>query len=132
MASRQRRWAARSEQPDPWDGLQDGEPTPQPAEEPAPAGGAERRDPPLVAAHAPSHEADPPENLAAHVARDAALFRELGWRGFVEQRRTATDFASLANVDHPARRLLQHYKARGAPVKMMTEPCSRERVDATL
>ena len=99
VASRQRRRAARSEQPDPWDGLQAGEPTPQPAEEPAPAGGAECQDPPLVTAPAPSHEADPPEDLAAHIARDAALFWELGWRGFVEQRRTATDFASLENVD---------------------------------
>ena len=59
-------------------------PTPQPTEAPAPADGAERRGPPPVAAAAPSHEASPPEDLAAHIARDAALFRELGWQGFGE------------------------------------------------
>ena len=70
--------------------------------------------------------------MAEHVTRDAAAFRKLGWRRFVEQRRTFSDFATLDHMDHPAQRLLKLYKARGAPVKLTTEPWSRERVDAAL
>jgi len=56
----------------------------------------------------------------------------MGWTAFVKHRRQRSDFASLDNINHPARRLLKFYKARGAPVKLSTAAWSRERVDEAL
>ena len=64
--------------------------------------------------------------------QDAELLKRLGWRKFVLQHRTKSDFASLDRVDHPARRLLKQYKSRGTPVKFSTEPWSRAKIDAAL
>ena len=73
-----------------------------------------------------------PATLDAHIARDASLFKKLGWRAFVKQRRTTSDFASLDNVDHLAQRLLKFYKERGAPVKLSTKPWSQDKITTAL
>ena len=71
-------------------------------------------------------------NLHDHIARDAELFNQLGWKAFVQQRRSKSDFASLDNVEHPAQRLLKFYKQRGAPVKFRTKPWSHTQISAAL
>ena len=134
VANRQRAKAARRGWPDPWDDLRRESPQEPAADSPAPraAGETEPRGPPSSVDAPPGDEAPQPANLAAHIARDAATFRKLGWRRFVEQRRTFSDFATLDRVDHPAQRLLKTYRERGAPVKLATEPWTPERVDAAL
>ena len=134
VANRQRAKAARRGWPDPWDDLRRESPQEPAADSPAPraAGETELRGPPSPVDAPPGDEAPPPANLAAHIAQDAATFRNLGWRRFVEQRRTFSDFATLDRVDHPAQRLLKTYRARGAPVRLATEPWTPERVDAAL
>ena len=87
---------------------------------------------PPTATATPPPDPSEPTSLAGHVARDAALLKKLGWQKFVEQRRSASDFALLENVDHPAQRLLKFYKERGAPVKMSTKPWSRDQISAAL
>ena len=74
-----------------------------------------------AAAASPDKAATPPE-LSECVRRDAELLKKLGWKKFVLQRRTKSDFTSLDEVNHPAKRLLKHYKSRGTPVKFSTEP----------
>ena len=73
-----------------------------------------------------------PNELGEFIDRDAKLLRSLGWRGLVRHRRPTGDFASLTNVHHPARRLLQHYKHHGAPVKFATSPWTRRQVQRAL
>ena len=73
-----------------------------------------------------------PNELGEFIDRDAKLLRTLGWRGLVRHRRPTGDFASLTNVHHPARRLLQHYKHHGAPVKFATPPWTRRQVQRAL
>ena len=70
--------------------------------------------------------------LGNFVERDVRLLEKLGWTEFVQQRRQRSDFASLDSVHHPARRLLDFYKKRGAPIKMATTAWSRERIDEAL
>ena len=57
-----------------------------------------------------------PDDIGKYVARDAKEVERLGWAEFVRRRQGRGDFASLADVKHPARRLLRQYKHRGAPV----------------
>ena len=63
-----------------------------------------------------------PTDLGEFISRDVKLLDKLGWHGLVAHRRPASDFSSLRNVRHPARRLLQFYKHRGALVKFATPP----------
>ena len=70
--------------------------------------------------------------LGNFVKRDVRLLAKLGWTEFVRQRCQWSDFASLDSVHHPARRLLDFYKKRGAPIKMATKAWSRERIDEAL
>ena len=79
----------------------------------------------------PAEPVGPPQ-LDKCVRRDAELLKRLGWKKFVLQRRTKSDFTSLDRVDHPAKHLLRHYKSRGTPVKFSTEPWSRAKIDAAL
>ena len=81
-----------------------------------------------AAASSPVKVATPPE-LSRCVRRDAELLKRLGWKKFVLQRRTKSDFTSLDQVNHPARRLLKQYKNRGTPVKFSTEPWSQAKID---
>lgn len=72
------------------------------------------------------------KDLGEYIARDVKLLQQLGWHQFVKQRRPHSDFSNLANVHHPARRLLQHYKSRGAPVKFSTPPWSSSAITRAL
>src|SRR5210317_623963 len=72
------------------------------------------------------------QELGEYIRADVALLKELGWTKFVQRLRTRSDFASLDDVHHPAKRLLKFYKHRGAPVKLATEPWSASRVQAAL
>ena len=67
------------------------------------------------------------EELGELIRRDVELLRRGGWSALVRSRRARGDFASLADVEHPARRLLMLYKHRGVPVKVSTPPWSRQR-----
>ena len=73
----------------------------------------------------PSHEL--PADLGKCIRRDVDLLQKLGWERFVQSRRQRGDFASL-KFQHPAQRLLDHYKRRGAPVKLKTSPWSRSQL----
>ncbi len=61
-------------------------------------------------------------DLGTYIARDVELLKKLGWKKFVKSRRTRSDFANLSDLPHPAKRLLQHYKSHGAPVKFKPVP----------
>ena len=61
-------------------------------------------------------QASLPDDIGKYVARDAKEVERLGWAEFVRRRRGRGDFASLTDVEHPARCLLRQYKHRGAPV----------------
>ena len=65
-------------------------------------------------------QAQPPNNIGKYVARDAKEVTRLGLTEFVRRRRGRGDFASLADVKYPARRLLRQYKHHGAPVVLMS------------
>jgi hypothetical protein len=73
-----------------------------------------------------------PVELGDYIARNARLLRSLGWHGLVAHRRPLSNFSLLDNVLHPARRLLLHYKHRGAPVKFSTPPWTRLQVQRAL
>lgn len=73
-----------------------------------------------------------PQELGELIRRDVELLSRVGWQAFVKLRRGKGDFASLDNVDHPARRLLLHYKHRGAPVKFSSAPWTRAQVNAAI
>ena len=60
-----------------------------------------------------------PYDIGKYVVRDAEEMTRLGWMEFVCQRGGRGDFASLSEVDHPARRLLRQYKHRGVPAVLM-------------
>ena len=61
-----------------------------------------------------------PDDIGKYVVRDAEEMTRIGWTEFVCRIRGRGDFASLLEVEHPARRLLRKYKHRGAPVVLMT------------
>ena len=73
-----------------------------------------------------------PSDLGELIAHDTALLQRLGWRGLVAHRRPSSDFASLDNLHHPARRLLRLYAHRGAPVKFATPPWNRQHLQRAL
>ena len=61
------------------------------------------------------------------------MLGRVGWWQFVKTRRNGGDIADLNNVDdHPARRLLMHYKHRGVPVKFTTPKWDRGQLEAAL
>ena len=52
-----------------------------------------------------------PKELGECVSRDVELLRRLGWEDFVKTCLKGGDLVDLNNIeDHPARRLLCHYK----------------------
>ena len=71
-------------------------------------------------------------DLGTYVTRDVKLLKEMGWNSFVRHRRQRGDFADVAKLPHPASRLLQHYKAHGAPVKLATKPWKKHTVELAL
>ena len=72
-----------------------------------------------------------PADLGKCIAQDIELLQQVGWRRFVQLQRPKQDLGSL-NFQHPAKRLLRHYKHRGAPAKFATPPWSPERVQAAM
>ena len=60
---------------------------------------------------------DVPKELGELIERDVELLSHMGWNDFVRKRRGRGDFASLLDLDHPARRLLLQLKQQGAPVE---------------
>ncbi len=73
-----------------------------------------------------------PSDLGEFIACDTALLQQLGWRGLVAHCRPSSDFASLDNLHHPARRLLRLYAHRGAPVKFATPPWNPQHLQRAL
>ena len=75
-----------------------------------------------------------PANLDQRILQDVQELKRLGsWEAFVKSKRCFSDFANLDNIrGHPAHRLLQFYRQRGAPVKMKSKPWSREQISAAL
>ena len=73
----------------------------------------------------PSYEL--PADVGKCIRRDVDLLQKLGWERFVQNRRQRGDFTSL-KFQHPAQRLLDQYKHRGAPVKLKTSPWSRSQL----
>jgi hypothetical protein len=51
----------------------------------------------------------------------------MDWSTFVQHRRPRSDFSSL-QIHHPARRLLQHYRDHGTPVRFHTTPWSKQQL----
>ena len=72
-----------------------------------------------------------PTDLGKCIAHDVDLLQQVGWRRFVQLKRPKQDIGSL-DFHHPARRLLQHYKTRGAPVKFTTAPWSPNRIQTAM
>ena len=72
------------------------------------------------------------QELGELIARDVELLSRVGWHEFVHLRRSRGDISSLNKVEHPARRLLLHYKHRGAPVKFSTAPWSRSTINKAI
>ena len=56
----------------------------------------------------------------------------MGWTDFINTRRNRGDFPNTFNFQHPAKRLLQNYKNRGAPVKLHTPPWSPDAIKKAL
>jgi hypothetical protein len=73
-----------------------------------------------------------PQGLSELFSRNVELLARVGWQDFVKIRRWKGNFASLDNVTHPARRLLMHYKHRGAPVKFSTAPWTRGSINQAI
>ena len=70
--------------------------------------------------------------LGKLINQDVKLLAQVGWPKFVQLKQARGDFTSLTNIDHPAKRLLLHYKHRGAPVKFSTPPWSRKQVNIAI
>ena len=60
-----------------------------------------------------------PDNIGKYVVRDAKVVTRISWTEFVCRQR-GRGFIFLLEMKHPARRLLQQYKHRSAPVVLMT------------
>ena len=56
--------------------------------------------------------------LGEYINRDYELLQRMGWKKFVRLRRGKGDFS----FNHPAKRLLMHYKRSGVPIKFSTPP----------
>ena len=72
-----------------------------------------------------------PKVLGECVSKDIELSRQVSWEDFVETRQKGgnLELEDLNNIeDHPARRLLRHYKNRGVPVKLATPKWDTQRL----
>ena len=65
-------------------------------------------------------QAQLPDDIGKYVVRDAEEVTRLGWTEFVRRQQVRGYFASLADIRHPARSLVQQHKHRGAPVVLMS------------
>ena len=101
--------------------------------------GPSKRSRTIQAAPAPVHRSAPsipvgdvPKELGELIERDVQLLSTMGWHDFALHRRGRGDFASLLDLDHPARRLLLELKQQGAPVDINTPPWSPQHLRAAL
>jgi len=67
-----------------------------------------------------------------YISRDVELLKKIGWKKFIKSRRKCGDFADLSNLPHPAKRLLQHHKNHGAPVKFKMKAWSKSKLHAAI
>ena len=72
------------------------------------------------------------QELGELIRKDCQLLSRVGWQKFVHLRRNGGDLASLDNVHHKARDLLQTMKEQGVKVQFSTPPWSKQRVDEAL
>ena len=72
-----------------------------------------------------------PQDLGEYIARDTKLLETMDWSTFVHRRRPRSDFSSL-QIHHPARRLLQHYRDHGTPVRFHTTPWSKQQLQTAI
>ncbi len=52
---------------------------------------------------------------------------KVGWSKLIQSKRTRSDFANI-NFNHPASRLLRHYKHNGAPVRFHSPPWTNQQI----
>ena len=62
------------------------------------------------------------DELGKLMSRDLWLIDRLGWEEFVRLRTGRGDLTDQSKVDHPAGRLLRHYKLHGIPVRLTASP----------
>jgi len=60
------------------------------------------------------------------------LLKKLGWKQFVKSRRPQGDLADLSGLPRPAKRLFQHYKSHGAPVKFKTGAWTKSQIQTAI
>ena len=70
--------------------------------------------------------------LGECIDRDAALLKREGWKALIRNRRKRGDFGDVGKLDHPASRLLLHYKKHGAPVKCHGRDWDKALIDKAL
>ena len=61
------------------------------------------------------------ENLGEHIVNGAEFLEHIDWIEFVHLKWVSSDFASLDNVHHPGKHLLNELKLHGAPVRFHTQ-----------
>lgn len=71
-------------------------------------------------------------SLGECIDRDAALLKREGWKALIRNRRKRGDFGDVGKLDHPASRLLLHYKKHGAPVKCHGRDWDKSLIDKAL
>jgi hypothetical protein len=73
-----------------------------------------------------------PAELGEYIAHDALLLRQHSWHRLVACHHPLSDFSTLDNIHHAARRLLRHYKHGGVPVQFSTSPWTQQHIQHTL
>ena len=73
------------------------------------------------------------DKLGKLIVRDTLLLRSRGLRSLLRSRRSVDDWGPLHQArNHPASRLLCHYKRHGAPVTLADAPWSQAELDASI
>lgn len=87
--------------------------------------------PPVASNQGPAPK-ETAEEFRSYVTADTKRLHEVGFVQLVKETRQRSDISNLENVHHKAKPLLKHYRYRGAPVKLSTEPWHRDRIDQAL
>jgi hypothetical protein len=73
------------------------------------------------------------DDLGKYAAVSASVLNDKGWESLVVQTRGRSNLQdSIGKVQHPAARLLDHYRKVGAPILMKTAPWSLSRRDTAV
>ena len=84
-------------------------------------------------ATSPAENYSIPAELGECICQDVELLQRVGWPDFFKMRRNGGDLSDLTNIkNHPAKRLLRHYKHRGVPVKFYNPPWNKSNIAAAL